>query len=159
MFCTLSQNMLCGLKGLNAVFKGPIERFNKKALQGEAQEAVFSRLPKQVVKYINIYSYIFIKILTFHRELPLELYKHSSCKNRATVNTSTSGECAGNKNKLREKHWYTNMHTKTLTLQPTGSSHLLLELCSVSASGIHTTIISTVKLMCAAEIQAPAEVL
>lgn len=50
MLCARSQNMLCGLKGLNAVFKGPIERFNKTALQGEAQEAAFSRLPKQEVK-------------------------------------------------------------------------------------------------------------
>lgn len=42
--------MLCGLKGLNAVFKGAIERFNKTALQGEAQEVALSRLPKQKVK-------------------------------------------------------------------------------------------------------------
>lgn len=42
--------------------------------------------------------------------MPLELYKHSSCKNRATVDTSTSGECAGNKNKLREKNTDTHKH-------------------------------------------------
>lgn len=42
--------MPCRLKGLNAVFKGAIERFNKTALQGEAQEAALSRLPKREVK-------------------------------------------------------------------------------------------------------------
>ncbi len=42
--------MPCGLKGLTAVFKGAIEQFNKTALQGEAQEAALSRLPKREVK-------------------------------------------------------------------------------------------------------------